>query len=67
MTMHATTIRFSLASWELIEREARREGVSVAQYIREAALLQAAYRIGRTGESLGPEYERMLAELRPKG
>ena len=46
---------------------ARREGVSVAQYIRETALLQAAYRIGRTGESLGPEYERMLAELRPKG
>ena len=67
MGMHATTIRFSPISWSLIEREARREGVSVAQYVREAAVLQAAYRLGRAGESLGSEHERLLEELRRNG
>jgi len=36
--MRATTVRFSADLWELLEREAARSGVSVAQYVREAAL-----------------------------
>jgi hypothetical protein len=44
--MRATTIRFTPELWELLEREARREGVSVAQYVRDAALFRAAYGLG---------------------
>jgi hypothetical protein len=44
--MRATTIRFTPDLWELLEREARREGVSVAQYVRDAALFRAAYGMG---------------------
>jgi hypothetical protein len=55
--MRATTIRFTPELWELLEREARREGVSVAQYVRDAALFRAAYGLGErasmTRESVG--------------
>jgi hypothetical protein len=47
--MRATTIRFNPELWELLEREARREGVSVAQYVRDAALFRAAYGLGERG------------------
>lgn len=51
--MRATTIRFNSELWSLVEREARREGVSVAQFVRDAALFKIAYRLGERGE--GPE------------
>lgn len=60
--MRATTIRFTPELWELLEREARREGVSVAQYVRDAALFRAAYGMG---ERNGPAREE-LAGLREK-
>jgi hypothetical protein len=44
--MRATTIRFSAELWSVLEREARREGVSVAQYVRDAALFRVAYGLG---------------------
>lgn len=44
--MRATTIRFTPDLWELLEREARREGVSVAQYVRDAAMFRAAFGLG---------------------
>jgi hypothetical protein len=44
--MRATTIRFTPELWSLLERESRREGVSVAQYVRDAALFRAAYGLG---------------------
>lgn len=34
--MRATTIRFTPELWELLEREAAQEGVSVAQYVCDA-------------------------------
>jgi hypothetical protein len=40
MGMRATTIRFSEDLWELLEREAQRQGVSAAQFLRESALLR---------------------------
>ena len=40
MPMRATTVRFSDDLWGLIEAEAARQGISTAQYIREAALLR---------------------------
>jgi predicted DNA-binding ribbon-helix-helix protein len=36
--MRATTIRLPNDLWERLEREARKEGISVAQYVRDAAL-----------------------------
>lgn len=44
--MRATTIRFTPELWTLLQREAGREGVSVAQYVRDAALFRVAYSAG---------------------
>lgn len=50
--MRATTVRFGTDLWEMLEREAERTGVSVAQYVREAALARVAYRSAVRGEPL---------------
>ena len=51
MPMRATTVRFSDALWTLVEQEAERDGVSAAQYIRDAAVLRTAYAMGRRGDA----------------
>jgi hypothetical protein len=51
MPMRATTVRFSEDLWRLLEREAGREGVSAAQFIRDASVMRAAYAMGRRGEA----------------
>jgi predicted DNA-binding protein len=58
--MRATTIRFSAELWSVLEREARREGVSVAQYVRDAALFRVAYGLGERS----PRFQRMPDEMR---
>ena len=50
--MHQTTLRFPEDLWRFLEEEARSLGVSVAQYVREAALARAAYDAGRRGEPI---------------
>jgi hypothetical protein len=50
--MHQTTLRFPEDLWEFLEQEAKSLGVSVAQYVREAALARAAYDAGRRGDHL---------------
>jgi hypothetical protein len=40
MPMKVTTVRFSETLYSAIEEQARREGVSTAQFIREAAILR---------------------------
>jgi GAF domain-containing protein len=57
MPMRATTVRFGDALWNLIEREATREGVSAAQYIRDATILRTAYAMGRRGD---PDFEHAI-------
>lgn len=57
MPMRATTVRFADALWTLVEREANREGVSAAQYIRDAAILRTAYAMGQRGD---PDYDRAI-------
>ena len=63
MPMRATTVRFSEDLWRLVESEAEREGVSAAQFIRDASVMRAAYAMGRRGEAA---YEA-LAQLGANG
>src|SRR5262245_17563225 len=55
--MHQTTVRFGADLWEALERECERLGLSVAQYIREAALTRLVYAAGRRGDD---EFELAL-------
>jgi GAF domain-containing protein len=50
MPMRATTVRFGDALWQLLERESGREGVSAAQFIRDATILRIAYAMGQRGD-----------------
>ena len=55
--MRATTVRFGDELWRLLEREAQRDGVSAAQFIRDATILRVAYAMGQRGD---PDLERAL-------
>jgi len=55
--MRATTIRFPNDLWEQLEREARKQGISAAQYVRDAALYRVAFSAGAASES-GPDDEQ---------
>jgi len=48
--MHQTTVRFGSELWRALEQEAEALGVSVAHYVREAALARLAYSAGRRGD-----------------
>jgi hypothetical protein len=63
MAMHVTTVRFGEDLWEQLEREASREGVSVAQYVRDAALLRIATVAERRGDEKALVSLQELAEL----
>ena len=41
MALHATTIRFADRGYAAIARAADAQGISVSQYVREAALMRA--------------------------
>ena len=45
--MHQTTVRFSPELWSMLELEASRSGVSVAHYVRDAALARLAFNAGQ--------------------
>ena len=48
--MRAATIRFTEDLWALLDAEADRQGTSVAQLVRDAALLRLAFAMGSRGE-----------------
>lgn len=50
MGMRATTVRFSDDLWQLVDREATVQGISAAQFVRDAALLRAAALMGARGD-----------------
>jgi hypothetical protein len=60
MPMRATTVRFSEDLWSLVEQEASREGVSAAQFVRDAAVMRAAYLMGRRGDTDLEQVLRLL-------
>lgn len=49
--MRATTIRFPDDLWEQLEREAKKQGISAAQYVRDAALYRVAFSAGAASEA----------------
>ena len=51
--MHQTTVRFGGDLWEALAIEAERLGVSVAQYVRDAALRRLSYEAGQRDELEG--------------
>ena len=55
--MHQTTVRFGPDLWLELAAEAQRAGVSVAQYVRDAALMRVAYTRGREGD---PHFDAAL-------
>jgi hypothetical protein len=58
--MHQTTVRFGPDLWDEIEVEARRAGVSVAQYVRDSALMRVSYTRGRDGDA---HYDAAMAQV----
>jgi hypothetical protein len=48
--MHQTTVRFGADLWEDLLAESERVGVSIAQYVREAAVARLAYNAAARGE-----------------
>jgi hypothetical protein len=48
--MRQTTLRFGEDVWRELEREAKRNGVSAAQYVRDATLARLAYTAGLRGD-----------------
>lgn len=51
--MRRVTVRFGESLWGLIEDESNRDGVSAAQWLRDAALARALWERGRRGELNG--------------
>jgi GAF domain-containing protein len=47
MPMRATTVRFSDDLWELLEREAGTQGISAAQFVRDATIMRLGVLSGR--------------------
>ena len=63
MPMRVSTVRFSEDHWKLLEGEAMREGVSAAQFIRDATMVRTAYAMGQRGDE---GFEEALARVRPR-
>lgn len=59
--LRKTSLRLTDALYRAIEEEAQREGVSVAQYIRDSALHRVAYAAGQRGDDA--EMRRVVREL----
>ena len=50
MAMRATTVRFSEDLWGLLEGEATGQGISAAQFVRDAAIMRLGILSGRRGD-----------------
>jgi hypothetical protein len=61
MPMRAATIRFTEDLWGLLEREAEAQGISVAQLVRDSALMRVAFAMGARGDDEARATVRSLA------
>ena len=60
MPMRATTVRFTEDLWGLLEAEASAEGVSAAQFVRDATIFRIAFAMGRRNDpALGDTLDRL--------
>lgn len=50
MPMRATTVRFDESLWNMLEGEARTQGVSAAQFVRDATILRVAALAAQRGD-----------------
>ena len=58
--MRATTVRFTEDLWTLLEAEANAEGVSAAQFVRDATIFRIAFAMGRRNDpALGETLDRL--------
>jgi len=64
MAMRATTVRFSDDLWQMLEQEATRQGISAAQFVRDAAIVRLAYLAGRRDDAAA---EQSIAEVAGRG
>ena len=62
MPMRATTVRFSEDLWQLLEDESTRQGISAAQFVRDAAIVRLAFLAGRRGDSESERSVEAIAE-----
>ena len=60
MPMRATTVRFSEDLWELLEEEAAREGISAAQFVRDATIMRIAFLLSKRGD---PQAEATIESI----
>lgn len=76
MTLHATTIRFADRAYTAIAHAADEQGISVSQYVREAALIRAVLEeLDTAAEAVHTAHDllsvarevRRLAEVDPAG
>jgi transcriptional regulator with GAF, ATPase, and Fis domain len=62
MPMRATTVRFSEDLWELLEEESTVQGISAAQFVRDATIVRLAFLAGRRGDSESEQSIEAIAE-----
>jgi len=55
MPMKVTTLRLTARLWGLLERQAREEGTSASQLIREGAMMRLGYALGKQDRGHSPE------------
>jgi hypothetical protein len=76
VALHATTIRFADKAYTAIALAADAQGISVSQYVREAALIRAVLdELDSTNDALHTAHDllgiarevRRLAEVEPAG
>lgn len=60
MPMRATTVRFDDSLWSLLEREAKAQGVSAAQFVRDATILRIASVAAQRGDE---DLRRTVADV----
>jgi uncharacterized protein (DUF1778 family) len=67
MALQPTTIRFPRDGMALVQRAAERAGCTVAQFVREAALMRAFITLesNRDPEQLAADVERLARALDP--